>query len=275
MKLSPVVVILAAFLALSQGCGKRHFTSRVVGGENAPKHSWPWQILLEAGGRICGGSLLSEWWVVTAAHCVLDRGDYPIHPSRVTVIVGAHQLAGTTSVQQSIKVAKINAHDSFSWKHFKNDIALIQLRTRVKLSDKVNTVCLPAKGSRVSVGKNCYVTGWGLTVGGGNAADTLQQVMLPVVGHSSCRRKNGKLVPDLEERSMLCAGRKGKGTCQGDSGGPFVCNEGGRWVLRGVVSWGQKECRTDYYQVFARVSSFVDWIKVGGSVKIGEHLPRL
>ena len=48
---------------------------------------------------------------------------------------------------------------------------------------------------------------------------------------------------------------------QGDSGGPFVCNEGGRFVLRGAVSWGHSRCRTDHYTVFARVSSFIDWIK--------------
>ena len=47
---------------------------------------------------------------------------------------------------------------------------------------------------------------------------------------------------------------------QGDSGGPFVCNEGGRWVLRGAVSWGHSMCRTDHYTVFARVSSFIKWI---------------
>ena len=59
---------------------------------------------------------------------------------------------------------------------------------------------------------------------------------------------------------MVCAGGQGKGGCQGDSGGPFVCNEGGRWILRGAVSWGHSMCRTDHYTVFARVSSFVGWI---------------
>ena len=59
---------------------------------------------------------------------------------------------------------------------------------------------------------------------------------------------------------MICAGGQGKGGCQGDSGGPFVCNEGGKWVLRGAVSWGHSMCRTDHYTVFARVSSFIGWI---------------
>ena len=64
----------------------------------------------------------------------------------------------------------------------------------------------------------------------------------------------------VDERTMLCAGGQGKGGCQGDSGGQFVCNEGGKWVLRGVVSWGHNACRTDHYTVFARVSNFIGWI---------------
>ena len=83
--------------------------------------------------------------------------------------------------------------------------------------------------------------------------------MLPVAAHSDCSRVNGRLVP-VDQRSMICAGGQGKGGCQGDSGGPFVCQEGGRWVLRGAVSWGHSQCRTDHYTVFARVSSFIDWI---------------
>ncbi|XP_078374644.1 uncharacterized protein LOC144658165 [Oculina patagonica] len=263
MKLSPVVVILAAFLALSQGCGRRHFASRVIGGVDAPAHSWPWQISLQDPllGHKCGGSLISDQWVVTAAHCVVDKQDRPISPTIFTVVVGAHQLSGTTDVQQSIKVEKIFAHESFSRAHFRNDIALIRLKTPATLSDKVNTVCLPAQGSRIPAGKNCYITGWGKTVGidEQSYADTLQQAMLPVANYSDCSRVNGRLAP-VDERSMVCAGRQGKGGCHADSGGPFVCNEGGRWVLRGAVSWGHKLCRTDHYTVFARVSSFIDWI---------------
>lgn len=79
---------------LSTECGKRHFLSRVVGGEDAPKNSWPWQVSLRLPGRegnpvhICGGSLIGDEWVVTAAHCVVDRCDRPGDPSRFTVVLG-------------------------------------------------------------------------------------------------------------------------------------------------------------------------------------------
>lgn len=102
-------------------------------------------------------------------------------------------------------------------------------------------------------------TGWGRTEGGGNAADYLQQAMLPVARHEDCVRVNGYMA-QIDKNSMICAGGQGKGGCQGDSGGPFVCEENGRWVLRGAVSWGHGMCRTDHYSVFARVSSFIEWI---------------
>ena len=86
--------------------------------------------------------------------------------------------------------------------------------------------------------------------------------MLPVQSHERCSQVNGILAP-VDETSMICAG-SGKadqaGGCQGDSGGPFVCNEGGKWVLRGAVSWGEFMCSTETFTVFARVSSFKDWI---------------
>ena len=94
---------------------------------------------------------------------------------------------------------------------------------------------------------------------GGSAAPDYQQAPLPVASDNRCQSVNGYMVR-IDPTSMICAGGQGRGGCQGDSGGPFVCNEGGRWVLRGAVSWGHKMCRTDHFTVFARVSSFIGWI---------------
>lgn len=93
--------------------------------------------------------------------------------------------------------------------------------------------------------------------------------MLPVQSQQSCALKNSALAP-VDENSMVCAGSgqaNQAGGCQGDSGGPFVCEEGGKWVLRGAVSWGSRMCQTNTYTVFARVSSYIDWFnqKMSGS----------
>ncbi|KAM7433613.1 hypothetical protein ABFA07_016186 [Porites harrisoni] len=243
-------------ISSSQGCGNKPYSARVVNGENASPHAWPWQISLRVNGRhICGGSLIKNDWVVTAAHCVYRNP----RPSGYTVVVGAHRRTGSTAVQQTFRLKKLFKHEQFSMRHLRNDIALLQLYRPISASSKVNTVCLPSSGSRIPTGTRCYITGWGRTVGGGSAADTLQQAMLPVAAHSACNRVNGRLLP-VDEKSMVCAGGQGKGGCQGDSGGPFVCNEGGKYVLRGAVSWGHSQCRTDHFTVFARVSSFIGWI---------------
>ncbi|XP_028397984.1 chymotrypsinogen A-like [Dendronephthya gigantea] len=240
---------------IEASCGQKSFGARIVNGENAAPHAWPWQISLRVYGKhICGGSLIKPDWVVTAAHCVVKNPQR----SRYTVVVGAHKTTGTTAVEETRRVRQLLIHENYV-ESSNHDIALIQLDKPVKISSKVNTVCLPQPGSRASVGARCYITGWGRTVGGGQAADTLQQAILPVVSHYSCSKINGYLRPVIQN-TMICAGGEGKGGCQGDSGGPFVCNEGGQWVLRGAVNWGHKMCHTTYYSVFARISNYVNWI---------------
>lgn len=101
--------------------------------------------------------------------------------------------------------------------------------------------------------------GWGRTVGGGDVADLLQQAMLPVGSPADCREQNAALGP-VDEASMICggSGQPGEaGGCQGDSGGREEC---GKWVLRGIVSWGHSMCKTTHYTVFARDSSYINWI---------------
>jgi len=242
-----------------EGCGvsKDDLDKRVVNGQEATPHSWPWLISLRYNERhICGGTLIKPNWVVTAAHCVAH--DENVGP--YTVIVGVHDRTGMTQHQKSYKLKRIIKHEQYHRNHLRNDIALLQMETSIDPSLHVNVVCLPKAGTRVEPGKQCYITGWGRTKGGGQAAVTLQEALLPVADIHSCSGINGKLIA-VDDKTMLCAGGEGKaGGCQGDSGGSFVCKEDGRYVLRGAVSWGHRNCRTDHYTVFARVSNYIGWI---------------
>ncbi|XP_020616819.1 elastase-1-like isoform X2 [Orbicella faveolata] len=249
----------------NQECGKRPITTRVVGGTDAQPNSWPWQISLrvKVQGKlyhICGGSLISPTHVVTAAHCVVQKAA----PSRYKVVVGEHDQTVTEGAEQVFDVSSVCFHEGFSMQHLRNDIAVLTLSNPVALSDRVNTVCLPQGRQQVLTGTKCYITGWGRTIGGGKPANILQQAVMPVVDHQTCAKANKDLVP-VDEPSMLCAGYATAGNvisgCQGDSGGPFVCEENGRFVLRGAVSWGHPRCEAENsYTVFARVSFYVDWI---------------
>ncbi|XP_031571755.1 chymotrypsin-C-like [Actinia tenebrosa] len=266
MMLKIVILSLFAFApVLIEGCGNRPAGSRVVAGTDALPNSWPWQISLQRKSRYggffhtCGGSLITPEHVVTAAHCVSSES----RVGQYRVVLGEHDRKKQDG-EISVAVHSIQAHEGFSMKHLRNDIAVIRLARPVVLNGKIGTVCLPPKDSRVVENKKCFITGWGRTIGGGKAATILQQAELPVASHQKCDQANSNLVP-VHEESMLCAGYATTGIhvsgCQGDSGGPFVCEEGGRWVLRGAVSWGNPKCLAENtYTVFARVSSYIDWI---------------
>lgn len=238
--------------------------SRVVNGQDASPHSWPWQISLRVrGGHICGGSLIRDDWIVTAAHCVYRNPN----PSGYTVVVGGHRRTGSTSVQQTLKVKTLHKHSGFTMQNLKHDVAVLQLERPVKLSDKVNTICLPDKDADLN--SKCYITGWGRISGGGPAADILQQAKLPLVSHTDCRKKYGS----VDRNAHLCAGEgraAASGGCNGDSGGPLACEMGGKWYLHGAVSFGRRNCPTTHFTVFARITSYKSWILN----KIGEGGPN-
>ncbi|EDO44208.1 predicted protein, partial [Nematostella vectensis] len=233
--------------------------ARIINGQNAQPHSWPWQISLRgrSGFHTCGGSLISDRWVVTAAHCIHRNKN----PGGYTVVVGAHKKRGSTSVQQSLRLSQIIEHPKYNDRRIVNDIALIELATPVQFDSagKVGTVCLTDQ--RPAPGKRCYITGWGAINGDTQQSpDILQQAMLPIASHENCRRKYG----DVSSTAHLCAGEArsdAAGGCNGDSGGPLVCEDNGSWFLHGAVSYGLRNCPTTHYTVFARVASYTDWIK--------------
>ncbi|XP_028513970.1 transmembrane protease serine 9 [Exaiptasia diaphana] len=239
-------------------CGHRPSGMRVIGGETAAPNSWPWQVSVAfASWHVCGGSLIAPMWVVTAAHCLAD---YPF-PDMYKAVLGGHKLYGGNQYQQIIPVKALHIHKLYSPKTMENDIALLELKRPVILSPRVNTVCLPQMtDGPANEHRKCYLTGWGHTVANGEFASYLQEAKINIVNHDECYKRNIAIHP-VDEKTMVCAGfNRDKGGCHGDSGGPLVCEEDGRWLLRGVVSWGRGDCSPDFFTVFARVRNYVPWI---------------
>jgi len=122
----------------------------------------------------------------------------------------------------------------------------------------VNLVCLPRSIPEPSNGTNCWITGWGRLSFNGITPDYLQQVQVPVVSRARC----DKAYPGGIGDDMICAGldQGGIDTCQGDSGGPMVCENGGKFYLQGVTSWGYGCAQPGKFGVYAKVKYLLSWI---------------
>ncbi|MCJ8736040.1 hypothetical protein PDJAM_G00254240 [Pangasius djambal] len=246
-----------AFIGATYGCGVPAIPpvitgyARIVNGEEAVPHSWPWQVSLQdsTGFHFCGGSLVNQYWVVTAAHCNVRTSHL--------VILGEHDRSSNSENIQVIKIEKSIRHQSYNSYTTNYDVAVIKLASPAELNSRVSPVCLAETSDNFQGGLKCVTTGWGLTRY--NAATTpplLQQAALPLLTKADCQRYWGNKITDL----MICAGASGVSSCMGDSGGPLVCQKSGAWTLVGIVSWGSGTCSTSMPGVYARVTGLRSWI---------------
>ncbi|XP_038169120.1 chymotrypsinogen B [Arvicola amphibius] len=226
--------------------------SRIVNGEDAVPGSWPWQVSLQdkTGFHFCGGSLISEDWVVTAAHCGVSTSD--------VVVAGEFDQGSDEENVQVLKIAKVFKNPKFNIFTVRNDITLLKLATPAQFSETVSAVCLPTADDDFPVGTVCATTGWGKTkYNAQKTPDKLQQAALPIVSTAECKEFWGSKITDV----MICAGASGVSSCMGDSGGPLVCQKDGAWTLAGIVSWGSGVCSTSTPAVYSRVTALMPWVQ--------------
>jgi transmembrane serine protease 11D len=249
---------LQAFLELSRDPSRR--AGRIVDGEEVSFENNPWQVALVRFNvaeprrqQFCGGSIIADDWVLTAAHCVQNsivRED----PARVDVVVGTPQWA---IGGERIKVAQIHKHPNYNPSTMDQDFALLRLQRSQTLGQVIKTM---EQNTTVSDGTATCVTGWGATFEGGPGSLNLLGAEVPVVSNDVCNRPesyDGEITAN-----MMCAGREeGRGdSCQGDSGGPLSAQLDGRTTLVGVVSFGEGCARRLKYGVYSRVSAAAPWI---------------
>lgn len=233
-------------------------SGRIVGGTNANIQDYPWHVALlsATGTQYCAGTILSEYWILTAAHCGT--------PNRIRA--GVTNRTDNTGQDRFI-VQKINHPD---YTPYKNDISLILLQSPLDLSGP-NVKAIPiitqahAADGYTDAGVMAVITGWGALYQGGPSSNILQVAELPIVSNEDAVNLGGynpgQITPD-----MLCAGYLGVGgvdACQGDSGGPLVVPDPGSplgYSVAGVTSWGIGCAQPLYPGVWARVSYFESWI---------------
>ncbi|KAI8521354.1 hypothetical protein Bbelb_011080 [Branchiostoma belcheri] len=250
-------------------CGQQAISpsssGKILGGAQATANSWPWQVslrLVRANGiHFCGGSLISDQWVLTAAHCVHEYSS----PSYWKIKLGLHQVNG--GAEQERSVARVIKHEQYRHTpHPYNDIALLKLDRPVTMSEKVSSICLPT--SMTPDNTYCYVTGWGAvgynSQGTEVMASSLKQARVPIKTNSYC---SAAWQGYYDSSNMVCAGydslSQGGDSCVGDSGGPLACPSAdqSRWEVTGVVSWGENPCGANYTPtLYTRVYNFLGWI---------------
>ncbi|KAJ8718947.1 hypothetical protein PYW07_016503 [Mythimna separata] len=239
-------------------CGERNEASRIVGGVETAVNEFPWVARLSYHNKFyCGGSLINDRYVLTAAHCVKAFMWFMIK-----VTLGEHNRCNTTHRPVTRFVVQLVAHN-FSFNNFRDDIAVLKLNKPVRVTDTVKPVCLPKNDDKVYTGVKAIAAGWGTVAEGKNHSCYLQEVELPILSNEACR--NAKYTPNMIGDGMLCAGYPDKGnkdTCQGDSGGPLSAERSDkRHEQLGVVSWGIGCGRPGYPGVYTRVTKYLDWIR--------------
>ncbi|XP_076994065.1 serine protease 38-like isoform X2 [Tamandua tetradactyla] len=238
-------------------CGQPHVQGKILGGSSAPEMKWPWQVSVHYGGfHICGGSILNEYWILSAAHCF----DKDKTMDAFDMYVGLVNLRVATKHTQWFEVNKVILHPTYKLYHpIGGDIALVQLKTPIVFSESVLPICLAPPNVNLQ-NLICWATGWGLVSRKGYTSDLLQEAQLPLISLYLCQLLYGN--PSYVMPDMLCAGNVAdlKTVCEGDSGGPLVCKRNQTWMQVGVVSWGRGCTGPMFPAVFARVSHFSEWI---------------
>merc|ERR1712013_755675 len=250
-------------------CGLAKRKSRIVGGVVTEVNEYPWQVGIVDKGYTdvwCGASLISDRWILTAAHCT--RGE---KAGNIQALLGEHDYSSNKETEMiRVGIADIINHPDYHHQTTDIDFSLLKMKKTIDFSkySHIRPICLPADASQDYTDFTATVSGWGTLSSGGSSSKKLREVDVKVLSNSDC--KNSYSYPSSWITSqMLCANVDGGGkdACQGDSGGPLVTagtgsgvTAGQNYELIGVVSWGSGCASASYPGVYSRVTKQLDWI---------------
>ncbi|XP_075156393.1 trypsin delta-like [Haematobia irritans] len=239
---------------------------KIIGGQAISIQSAPWQVSVRLKvyevemygyGHICGGSVISQRVVVTAAHCILNQNVSPMsyrNPGEFTLVMGSAYLYQIPPYTLQYDVLQIAVHIGFNLDTMVNDVAMFMINGYIPWSWPT-VKAIPLNNMAEPNGTSCTVSGWGKTsLNTDIVSGILMEATVPIVGYATCDINYGNITT-----GMICAGYMTTGgvdACQGDSGGPLVCNG----YLAGIVSWGYSCAQPGYPGVYTNVSYYNNWI---------------
>ena len=245
-------------------CGRPYQEGRVVNGSQASAGSHPWAVqmmLSRARGKIlCAGSLITNRFLVTAAHC-FNR----VRPADILLVLGNLRSDGSSSPDQELrKIEAVYIREDFDEETYNNDIAVVSMDRRVQFTAFIRPLCLPEINEDYA-GSVGTIVGWGRLSHNGRLPDSLQESRVPVLSQETCRYDTNHLAEEITE-GMMCAGYQDTAAtdaCQGDSGGPLILpsQSHSHKLLVGIVSWGIDCAKPGYPGVYTRVGTYLHWIR--------------
>jgi len=246
-------------------CGRKQTGNQesgdyIINGQQADRNEYPWMVLLTNGTSLCGGSLISNQWILTAAHCT-----HGYEAGVFQVFLGTYN---TKKLENKKNIVEMINHPLYEYvprpgggiEKMNYDYALLKMQEPVDFftNQHIRPICLPTNPSGQYEGFPAIATGWGrINNFPVQNPDKLQEINLEVLSNKRCQ----ELVDNVSNtKHNICANVPGQvgGTASGDSGGPLIVNVGGYYELVGVTSWGNPAIAT----VFARVTSIIGWIRL-------------
>uniref|UniRef100_A0A182MT01 CLIP domain-containing serine protease n=1 Tax=Anopheles culicifacies TaxID=139723 RepID=A0A182MT01_9DIPT len=259
-------------------CGAQSIADRIYFGEETDRGEHPWAALLfyDIGRNRtvpkCGGALVSERYVITAAHCTVDKPNWKLRWVRFNEFNTSISDNCTTVEDDEVicredyEVESIIPHPDYNMHDISrpNDICIIRLASNVTFNDYIRPICLPFDlliQTLPIANETFTVSGWGETEER-RASDVQKHVELPGLENEKCNSVYAVANVTLTDKQLCIGGLNGSDSCRGDSGGPLMREVAGGWFLIGIVSFGARFCGTENLPgVYTNVAKYLDWME--------------
>ncbi|XP_053684974.1 polyserase-2-like [Sabethes cyaneus] len=268
-----LIIIHSDWVTAGYQCGKLNRRAGFVINADETENVWPWHVAVynASDKYVAGGTIVSERYVLTAAHVTFRNEHIALHPDELHVRMGIHDLSNPQNYTRYRNVSKIIRYPNYDNKLLMNDLALLELEESIEFNVFISPICLwPVDGpdlESIAASQQGTVVGWGLTENS-TVSEVLREAKMSIIDFQSCAENTKSFQQLLAKGKNYCAGNRGETTvCRGDSGGGMYFMIDFTWYLRGIVNQGTPTQDTRYpcdpgkEVIFMDVPFYQKWIE--------------